>query len=113
MIDFHKIQGDVSRLGDRAKIVNGNKIGFVKELGEKDHPFIAKLSGFGPTNADYDITVENTDTRAGVRITCDRPLSDVVFWSAIKTLSPEPYIDVNVRSSESISWTIIYEFYTF
>lgn len=101
------IEGDVSRLGDCAKIVNGNEIGFVKELGEKDHPFIEKLSGFGPTNSDYNITVENSKTGAGVRITCDRPLSNVVFWSAIKTLSPEPYIDVNVRSSESNSVCVL------
>ncbi len=108
-----KIEGDISRLGDCAKVVNGNEIKFVKELGEKDHPFIAKLSGFGDSNDDYDIRIENKNTGAGVRITSDRPLSNVVFWSAIKTLSPEPYIDVNVKSSESFSWTITYEFYTF
>lgn len=107
------IEGDKSRLGDFAEVVNGNEIKFVKELGEKDHPMIVKLSGFGPSSDDYDIRVENTNTGAGVRITSDRPLSNVVFWSAVKTLSPEPYIEVNVKSTESFSWTITYEFYTF
>lgn len=107
------IEGDKTRLGDFAEVVNGNEIIFLKELREKDHPMIVKLSGFGSSNKDYDITVENKNTKAGVRITCDRPLSNVVFWSAIKTLSPEPYIDINVKSAESFSWTITYEFYTF
>lgn len=107
------IEGDESRLGGFAEVVNGNEIKFIKELGEKDHPMIVKLSGFGSSKDDYDIRIENTNTGTGVRITCDRPLSNVVFWSAIKTLSPEPYIDVKVKSSESFSWTITYEFYTF
>lgn len=107
------IEGDKTRLGDFAEVENGNTIRFVKELGEKDHPMIVKLSGFGPSKEDYDITVENENTGAGVRITCDKPLSNVVFWSAIKTISPEPYIDINVKSAESFSWTITYEFYTF
>ena len=107
------IEGDSSRLGDFAKIVNGNEIKFIKELSEKDHPMIVNLSGFGSSHTDYDIRVENKNTKSGVRITCDRPLSHVVFWSAIKTLSPEPYIDINVKRAESFSWTITYEFYTF
>lgn len=107
------IEGDKTRLGDFAEVINGNEIKFVKELGEKDHPMIVKLSGFGASHKDYDITVENKNTKAGVRITSDRPLSNVVFWSAIKTLSPEPYIDINVKGGASFSWSITYEFYTF
>ncbi len=107
------IEADKSRLGEFAEVVNGNEIQFVKELGENDYPMIVNLSGFGASNEDYDIRVENKNTGAGVRITCDRPLSHVVFWSAIKTLCPEPYIDVNVDSKQTFSWTITYEFYTF
>jgi len=108
-----KIEGDTTRLGDFAEVVNGNEIKFVKELGERDHSRIVKLTGFGSSKDDYNITVENTNTKAGVRITSDRPLSNVVLWSAIKTLSPEAYIDINAKSSESFSWKITYEFYTF
>ncbi len=106
------IEGDETRLGGFAEVVNGTEIKFVKELGKKDHPMIVNLSGFGATQDDYNIRVENTNTGAGVLITCDRPLSHAVFWSAIKTLSPEPYIDVNVKPGDSFSWTITYEFYT-
>ncbi|PHQ61968.1 MAG: hypothetical protein COC08_02730 [Maribacter sp.] len=106
------IEGDKSRLGEFAEIVNGNQIKFVKELETKDHPMIVELQGFGSSNKDYNIRVENKNSKAGVRITCDRPLSNVVFWSAIKTVSPEPYIDINVKGAESFSWTITYEFYT-
>ncbi|WP_157730643.1 hypothetical protein [Arenibacter algicola] len=107
------IEGDTTSLGNFAEVVNGNEIKFIKELGEKDHPMIVKLSGFGSSNKDYNIIVENINRKAGVRITADKPLSNVVFWSAMKTLSPEPYIDINLGSKDSFSWTITYEFYTF
>ena len=106
-----EIDGKLHR-PDLAKIVNGNEIKFVKEFEEKDIFFISKLSGFENSKDDYDIRVENSETGAGVRITCDRPLSNVVFWSSMKTFSPEPYIDIKLKSSESFSWTITYEFYT-
>ena len=48
---------------------------------------------------------------AGVRITGDRPLSKLLFWSAPKTVCPEPYIDVSVEPGQESAWRIVYEFY--
>jgi hypothetical protein len=54
-----------------------------------------QLKGFSASAADYDIRVENRKTGAGVRITSDRPLSDMVFWTSPRTTCPEAYIHVH------------------
>ncbi len=105
-----EIKGGSAGLKEFAE-VDGNKIRFIKPLGKNDHPSLRSITGYGPLAKDYDIIIENTNTGAGVRVTADKPLSEIIFWSAIKTLSPEPYIDVNVKPSESFSWTITYDFY--
>ena len=61
-----------------------------------------ELDGFGTTAADYDIRVENRKTRAGVRITADRPIAKFVFWSAPITVCPEPYIDASVAPGQRV-----------
>ena len=90
--------------------LNGQELTFVRELA-KGQTVFAELDGFGPTAADYDIHVENRKTRAGVRITADRPISKFVFWSAPATVCPEPYIDASVAPGDESSWRITYQFY--
>ena len=90
--------------------LNGHELTFVREL-TKGQSVFAELDGFGPTAADYDIRVENRRTRAGVRITADRPITKFVFWSAPATVCPEPYIDASVAPGEESSWRITYQFY--
>jgi hypothetical protein len=53
-----------------------------------------QIKGFGSTAADYDIRVENKRTGAGVRVTSDRPLVDLVYWTSPTNSSPEPYIHI-------------------
>ena len=55
--------------------------------------------------------MENRKTRAGVRITADRPIVKFVFWSAPATVCPEPYIDASVAPGNETSWRITYQFY--
>ena len=97
--------GPLGRLQD-------NKILFEKELGSADHLFFRSLTGFSSNASDYDIKIENHKTGAAVRITCDQPLSKIVFWSAHKTLCPEPYIKLEVKPGETVSWKIVYQFNT-
>jgi hypothetical protein len=92
-------------------IISGNNIAFVNELKEKQYVFYG-LKGFGDSYKDYDIRIENHKTKAGVRITSDRPLSKLAFWSSNKTLSPEPYTHIKIDPGEIFHWDIIYEFYT-
>ena len=88
-----------------------NQILFAKNLSRNEHLFYASIQGFGESAEDYDIKIENHKTGAAVRITCDQPLSKIVFWSAQKTICPEPYIHIKVNPGEKINWKISYQFY--
>jgi hypothetical protein len=88
----------------------GREIGFLRTFEAKETVF-TEVSGFGDTARDYDFRVENRKTGAGVHVTGDRPLSKLLFWSAWKTVCPEPYIDLRVEPGKQFSWRITYEFY--
>ncbi|MEO8567597.1 MAG: hypothetical protein ABI419_00630 [Ginsengibacter sp.] len=92
--------------------VRGNKIVFIKELAGNEHVYYGALNGFSNDTKDYDIKVENENTGAGARITCDRPLSKMVFWCASTTVCPEPYIHIKVNPGETFSWKISYNYYS-
>lgn len=92
--------------------IRDNQIVFIKELARNEHVFYTSLKGYGDRAEDYDIKVENQNTGAGARITCDRPLSKMVFWSASTTVCPEPYIHIKVNPGETFNWKISYEYYS-
>jgi len=87
----------------------GREIRFLKTFESKETVF-TELSGFGPTPRDYDFRVENRKT-AGVHVTAYQPLAKLVFWSAWKTVCPEPYIDMRIEPGKAFTWRINYEFY--
>ena len=70
------------------------------------------IDGFSLTDPkDFDIRVENHKTGAGVRITADRPLSRINFWSVRTTVCPEAYVDVKADPGKTTSWRLTYDFY--
>jgi hypothetical protein len=71
-----------------------------------------QLKGFSASPADYDIRVENRKTGAGVRVTSDRPLSDMVFWTSPRTTCPEAYIHVRAERGRPMDWKTTYDFYS-
>jgi hypothetical protein len=71
------------------------------------------IEGFSPTDPkDFDIRVENHKTGAGVRITGDRPLWRINFWSVRTTVCPEAYVEVKADPGKETSWKLTYDFYT-
>jgi hypothetical protein len=92
--------------------VTGNRLTFLKDFDQNDHVYYRAIEGFGKDAKDYNISIENHKTGAAVNITCDRPLSRMVFWSAVKTVCPEPYIQVRVEPGKEFTWNIFYKFYT-
>jgi hypothetical protein len=105
------LPAESSRSGDPGRIT-GDRIEFLRALGPQDHLFYGDLKGYGETAKDYDIRIENKKAGAGVRITSDQPLTKLVFWSAEKTVCPEPFTRVKVAPGETFSWHIYYQFYT-
>jgi hypothetical protein len=90
--------------------VRGSEVVFLDEF-RNGQTVYTEMTGFGSTPRDYDFRIENRKTGAGVHITGDRPLSKLVFWSAWKTVCPEPYIDLSVAPGQETSWRITYQFY--
>ncbi|MDQ2863738.1 MAG: hypothetical protein M3R50_08865 [Bacteroidota bacterium] len=91
--------------------IKGNEIIFQNELVKNEHVYYTVLNGYGDSAKDYDIKVENKNTGIGVRITSDRPLSKLAFWSISTTVCPEPFIKINIKPGEEFSWKIVYDYY--
>ncbi len=94
-------------LGDVVTL-RGNDIVFLRELKPGEQAYFADLGGGRPV--DYDITVQNVKSGASVRITGDKPISKMVFWSCPTTVCPEPYMDVRVAPGQTFHWTLTYTY---
>lgn len=70
-----------------------------------------QIYGFGQTPSDYDIRVENRKAGTGLRITGDRPLTNLALWSIRSVLSMEPFIDVSTAPGGRTVWTNTYTHY--
>ena len=69
------------------------------------------LQGFDATVEDHQIIVENRRTGAGVRITVDRPLHRLNFWSSRTTVCPENYVLLRVPPGGRERWISTYRLY--
>jgi hypothetical protein len=90
--------------------IRGREIVPLREF-QRGESVFAELAGFGPATSDYGFEMENRATGAGVRVTGDRPLTRQLFWASLKTVCPEPYIDVSVEPGRTTTWRITYAFY--
>lgn len=88
--------------------LQGNQLLFLKDLDGKNVSFKDLTNGNG---AGYNLKVENHNTGAAVKITGDKRISKLVFWSASKTICPEPYINIKVEPGKTFTWNITYEYY--
>ena len=89
--------------------VTGNMLRYIKPVVGSVR---MQLRGFGPSASDYAIRVKNTRTGAGVLVTSDTPMSDLVFWSSPRTTCPEAYIHVRADRGQPMSWKTRYQFYS-
>ena len=68
------------------------------------------IAGFGSSEADYDIKVENTKTGAAVRVTADQPLIKMNLWSVRSVMAIEPYIGIELAPGAIKRWTYTYTY---
>jgi len=102
----------IKGIGEFAEIEK-NEIKFIKGMQERDQVYIESITGYEANTKEYNINIENRKTGAGVKIHCNKPLSKLVFWSASKTVCPEPYIKLKADPGETVTWEITYTFYSF
>ena len=105
------IKGTGRGFGEIARIQD-NELIFLRELKQGESIYSNGLQGLNNNAPDYNLSVENRTTGAGVRIRCDRPMLKLVFWASLKTVCPEPYIQIKVEPGKEFSWKISYEYYT-
>lgn len=101
-LEASNVRGDAIQIG-------ADRLNYLKPIDTANR---MQLKGFSNSPSDYDIRVENRKTGAGVRVTSDRPLSDMVFWTSPKTTCPEAYIHVHAERGRPMDWKITYDFYT-
>jgi hypothetical protein len=68
------------------------------------------LSGYGPTSADNSFCITDRDLKVGVRISGNRPLSHLLFWSIHPVISIEPFVKFTIAAGQSFTWAYRYEF---
>lgn len=107
-----EVSGTGKGSGDLYQI-EGKELRYLKAFARSESIYCAGVQGIGNDPKDYDIRVENVKTGAGVRITCDRPVLKMVFWSSSTTVCPEPYIQIKAEPGKEYTWTITYEYYIF
>lgn len=104
-------QGNVVGMDTFAKF-SDNKIAFTAGIPKGKKIYIGSVGGFDKNADSYEFTIENKNTGAGVKVTGHSPLLNMAFWSATKSVSPEPYIAISAAPGETIQWDISYLFYT-
>jgi len=97
---------------DDVLTIQGNRLVYLRTQKPDDRVYCRDLKGYRPVPEDYDIRIENSIAGAGMRITCDRPLVRLAFWSSTTTVCPEPFIQVSAKPGEKFEWQLRFEFYT-
>ena len=91
--------------------IRSREIVYLKRL-EAEECAYTTVNGFAYTPRDYDIRVENRRSKAGMRITGDRPLERLSLWSIRSVLSMEPFIAIVVAPGNVFRWNLTYNLYT-
>ena len=91
---------------------NDRQLEYVRALEPEEVTPAIQLQGHSSSMEDYNFSIENKKTGAAVKITCDRPVIRINYWSRSNALSPEPYINLHIQPGESFTWDITYNFYT-
>ncbi|MBL7699989.1 MAG: hypothetical protein JNK79_17615, partial [Chitinophagaceae bacterium] len=94
----------------RASSISDNKILFENDPAGKNY-YLGPVTGYSDNASDYDITLKNKKTGAGVNIKSDRPFSRLAFWASVKTVCPEPFVQVKAAPGEEFTWTTTYTFF--
>jgi len=100
-LEAFNVRGDAIQVGS-------DRLNYLKPIETANR---MQLKGFSASSTDFDIRVENRKTGAGVRVTSDRPLSDMVFWTSPRTTCPEAYIHVHAERGRPMDWKTTYDFY--
>lgn len=93
-----------------AGILDGKVIRYREVLNKGEQFAIAPLTGYSHDVKDYDLIVSNSKTKTSVKIVGNQPIVKFVYWSAARTVCPEPFTKVLVEPGNEATWEIVYTF---
>ncbi len=85
----------------------GRRIGLSRDPGPNEDYFTL-VQGFGGGTAENHVLVRTPG--AGLRISGDRRLVRFQVWGTGRTICPEPFVALDLRPGETVTWTIRYDF---
>jgi hypothetical protein len=88
-----------------------NQIVYLKTLQGQDRVYTS-IAGFGNRSDDYKVRIENTNVKAGMTISADRPLAKMALWSIRSVIAVEPFIDISLEPESQSTWKYDYDYYT-
>jgi hypothetical protein len=91
--------------------VEKNQIFYRGKLVGKDTVYFT-IEGFGKSTDDYKIHIDNSDVKAGMVISGDRPLAKMSLWSIRSVIAVEPFVDISLEPGGESRWKYDYEYYT-
>jgi hypothetical protein len=91
--------------------VRKDQIVYLKKLTGQDRVYTS-ISGFGKSTDNYKIRIENTNVKAGMEITGDRPLSRMALWSIRSVIAVEPFIEISAEPGSQLTWQYQYDYST-
>ncbi|WP_339925159.1 hypothetical protein [uncultured Cyclobacterium sp.] len=96
---------------DSLGIVSDRTISFSRYFKKGENVYTSGIMGFRDLPEDYQFSVINTKTGAGVKIKGDKALEKIVYWANPRTYCPEPYIRFELAPGESVAWKYDYRFF--
>ena len=92
--------------------IEGNTIQYPQVLTNGMNGMIGTgLKGFGTRVEDNAFQIINKTTGAGVRAKTDQPLLKLFFWTMENTISPEPFIYMDIKPGKTHIWDTTYTFF--
>jgi hypothetical protein len=89
--------------------IEGGTLTYLRSMKNKERISFL-ITGFGNDAKDYDFTVEDTASGAGVRVQGDQPITRLNIFSIDKVQSVEPYIAIDLAPGEEKYWRYNYTF---
>jgi hypothetical protein len=89
--------------------IAGNSLTYLRSMQPRERVSFP-ITGFGTDTKDYDFTVTDTASGAGVHVVGDQPLTKINIFSIDKVQAVEPYIAIDLEPGQEKRWSYRYSF---